>query len=163
MLLWLVLAGAQEGVLAPTLATWEASVQRGGALLDRAEQAHARLAAAQQAWVAEGCVAARCPVERRAELLVAVEAGGHAARALVQGARAELGRLDRMAAFPAVSALLDATRSQRAQRLHLRADTLAEAVVVRAAWTTRFVLPATRGIPAAALPCSTEPELDPTP
>jgi hypothetical protein len=142
LLLVVASAGASgDHLLAPTVEDLDRSLARVERLLERAEEEGDRLADAQRAWVDEGCVLWTCPPGRAAALAVASRAAGHDGRDLLQSARAELDRAERMATFGAVRPLVEGPRARRKAALGPRLDAAVRTWLVRAGWQRRWIEP----------------------
>ena len=141
-LLALALAqGADDAMLAPTVETLDQSMNRIDRLLEAAREATARLARAQNAWVDARCMADRCHYDVGAKLIVEARAAGHDARNLVQGARAELTRAQRIATFAAVAPLSGPKRADRMRAIEADVGAAKRAWLIRTAWYARYMQP----------------------
>lgn len=148
--LWLGLAQASDdSLLAPTLADFDRSLARVERLVEEANTEAARLGQSQADWVAIGCMTGPCDAARAATVAVTVQEAGHRDRELIQGARAELTRLTRVADEPTVSPLVDAPRRARLERAQARATAAASTWSVRVAWYKRYIAPWVASHPAA--------------
>lgn len=151
------LAG-DEATLAPRVADLDASVGRATRLLDDAKLFQDQMALAQSRFVAEGCALGACPKPRAAQLIVDVQAGGHAARDLLQSARAEVGRAERIGAAPMIQPLLDPGRREALVRLAARAERARRGWLVRTAWYEDRMAPwATRYKAEVGAACARRP------
>lgn len=137
--LLLLLLGAPPGLLAPSIADLDRSLDRLERLLDAAEEADAAWSSAQRAWVLAECPAWRCKSAVGARLAATARGAARRTRTFAQSARAEWVRARRILSFDAVRPLVREARAQRAARLLARLEQASRRYAVRLAWNERYV------------------------
>jgi hypothetical protein len=141
LLLALGTAVAGDELLVPTLQDLDVGLTRLERLLDEAGDAEARLAGAQLAWATERCGDGACTVRRAGDLVLAARLAGHEERTWLQGARAELRRVQRAAAFEAVAPLVDPPRARKLADAAAEVKRASRAWLVRSSWHATYVEP----------------------
>jgi hypothetical protein len=159
--LWgaLALAG-DDALLAPRVSDLTASVERATLLLDQARVFQGRLAEGQSAFASEGCISGACPAERSVQLIVEAQAAGHKSRDLLQAARSEVERAERLALAPTVSPLLDEARRATLTALTARMERALRSWLVRSSWYEERMAPwAAKYRSQVAAACAATPEV----